>query len=143
MSAFGGKADNGKTRNGPPLRGVILFHAPGRSEGNFNNPQKRNRIKKFLVLYRMDMAEMQKMMASTSAEERKKSMGEWEGWMKKNMASFATSGGLFGKQKKARGGVQLIPRTILAVSQSYRQNHKRLLRPSLPTIRISPCQGLP
>ena len=38
--------------------------------------KKRNRMKKFLVLYRMDMAEMQKMMASTSAEERKKSMGE-------------------------------------------------------------------
>jgi hypothetical protein len=34
-------------------------------------------MKKFLVLYRMDMAEMQKMMASTSAEERKKSMEEW------------------------------------------------------------------
>ena len=45
-------------------------------------------MKKFLVLYRMNMAEMQKMMASTSAEERKKSMGEWEVWMKKNMASF-------------------------------------------------------
>ena len=46
-------------------------------------------MKKFLVLYRMDMAEMQKMMASTSAEERKKGMGEWEVWMKKNMTSFA------------------------------------------------------
>ena len=45
-------------------------------------------MKKFLVLYRMDMAEMQKMMASTSAEERKKSMGEWEVWMKKNMGQL-------------------------------------------------------
>lgn len=49
-------------------------------------------MKKFLVLYRMDMGEMRKMMASTSAEDRKKSMGEWEGWMKKNMASFVDSG---------------------------------------------------
>jgi len=58
-------------------------------------------MKKFLVLYRMDMAEMQKMMASTSAEERKKSMGEWEVWMKKNMASFADHGGPVGKTKQA------------------------------------------
>ena len=58
-------------------------------------------MKKFLVLYRMDMAEMQKMMANTSAEERKKSMGEWEVWMKKNMASFADSGGPVGKTKQA------------------------------------------
>jgi hypothetical protein len=55
----------------PALRGVILFHAPAYGEGHFNNQQKRNRMKKFLVLYRMDMAEMQKMMASTSAEERR------------------------------------------------------------------------
>ena len=58
-------------------------------------------MKKFLVLYRMDTAEMQKMMASTSAEERKKSMGEWEAWMKKNMTSFADSGGPVGKTKQA------------------------------------------
>ena len=57
-------------------------------------------MKKFLVLYRMDMAEMQKMMASTSAEERKKGMGEWEVWMKKNMTSFANSGGPVGKTKQ-------------------------------------------
>ena len=100
-------------------------------------------MKKFLVLYRMDMAEMQKMMASTSAEERKKSMGEWEVWMKKNMASFADSGGPVGKTKQARRAVQLISRTILVVTQSYRQNCTRRLQPSLPTIRISPCQGLP
>jgi len=62
--------------------------------------QKRNRMKKFLVLYRMDMAEMQKMMASTSAEERKKSMEEWQVWMKRNMASFADHGGPVGKTKQ-------------------------------------------
>ena len=32
-------------------------------------------MKKFLVLYRMDIAEMQKMMASTSAEEKKRAWG--------------------------------------------------------------------
>ena len=57
-------------------------------------------MKKFIALYRMDMAEMQKMMASTSAEERKKSMGQWEAWMKKNMASFADHGGPVGKTKR-------------------------------------------
>ena len=51
----------------------------------------------------MYMAEMQKMMASTSAEERKKSMGEWEVWMKKNMASFADSGGPCWKDKAGVG----------------------------------------
>src|SRR5262249_56858458 len=58
-------------------------------------------MKTFLALYRMDMAEMQKMMASTSAEERKKSMGQWEMWMKKNRASFADHGGPVGKTKQA------------------------------------------
>jgi hypothetical protein len=57
-------------------------------------------MKKFLVLYRMDMAEMQKMMASTSEEERKKSMAKWESWMKKNMASMADHGGPVGKTKR-------------------------------------------
>ena len=57
-------------------------------------------MKKFLVLYRMDIAEMQKMMANTSEEERKKSMGKWEAWMKKNMASMADHGGPVGKTKR-------------------------------------------
>jgi len=58
-------------------------------------------MKKFLVLYRMDIAEMQKLMASTGEEERKKSMGKWEAWMKKNMASMADHGGPVGKTKRA------------------------------------------
>lgn len=57
-------------------------------------------MKKFLVLYRMDIGEMQKMMANTSAEERKKSMGEWEAWMKKNVANMADHGGPAGKTKR-------------------------------------------
>lgn len=70
-------------------------------------------MKKFLALYRMDMGEMQKMMASTSAEERKKSMGAWEAWMKKNMASFADHGGPAGKTKRvAASGVTDIKNDI-------------------------------
>jgi hypothetical protein len=57
-------------------------------------------MKNFLVLYRMDIAEMQKLMASTSPEERKKNMAAWEAWMKKNMASFADHGGPVGKTKQ-------------------------------------------
>jgi len=43
------------------------------------------------------MAAMQKMMAETSAESRKKSMGEWGVWMKNHMADFADSGAPVGK----------------------------------------------
>ena len=39
-------------------------------------------MKKFLVLYRMDMAAMKKMMETTSAEDKKKGMDEWGMWMK-------------------------------------------------------------
>ena len=70
-------------------------------------------MKKFLVLYRMDMGEMQKMMASTSAEDRKKSMGEWEVWMKKNNSSFVDSGAPVGKTKQTtKGGVADIKNDI-------------------------------
>ena len=54
-------------------------------------------MKKFLVLYRMDMAAMRKMMETTSKEEREKGMKEWGEWMKKNMAIFADMGGPTGK----------------------------------------------
>jgi hypothetical protein len=63
-------------------------------------------MKKFLALYRMDAAEMQKMMASTTPEQRQKGMAEWEAWMKKKSASFADRGGPAGKTKKiAKGGI--------------------------------------
>jgi len=54
-------------------------------------------MKKFLVLYRMDMDAMRKMMEASSAEDRKKSMGEWGTWMKKHAADFADMGGPVGK----------------------------------------------
>ena len=54
-------------------------------------------MKKFLVLYRMDMAAMKKMMEETNKEEREKGMKEWGAWMKKNMAIFADMGGPTGK----------------------------------------------
>ena len=83
-------------------------------------------MKKFLVLYRMDMGEMQKMMASTSAEDRKKSMGEWEVWMKKNMASFADHGGPVGKTKQAsaKGGVADIKNDIGGYSIVQAESHE-------------------
>ena len=61
-------------------------------------------MKKFLVLYRMDMAAMQKMMESTSAEDRKKSMGEWGMWMKNHMADFADGGAPVGKNMQITKG---------------------------------------
>ena len=54
-------------------------------------------MKKFLVIYRMDMAVMKKMMEETSAEERQKGMAEWGAWMKKHMADMADMGGPVGK----------------------------------------------
>ena len=54
-------------------------------------------MKKFLVLYRMDMAAMKKMMEETSKEEREKGMKKWGEWMKKNMPIFADVGGPTGK----------------------------------------------
>src|SRR5262245_18343635 len=70
------------------------------SEGHLNNHKKRNPMKKFLVLYRMDTAAIQKMMGSTSAEERKQRMRELEVWRKKHAASFADAGGPVGKTKQ-------------------------------------------
>lgn len=57
-------------------------------------------MKKFLAIYRMDAAEMQKMMATMTPEQRQKGMAEWEAWMKENAASFADRGGPAGKTKK-------------------------------------------
>ena len=54
-------------------------------------------MKKFLVLYRMDMEAMKKMMETASAEDRKKGMDEWATWMKSNMSIFADMGGPTGK----------------------------------------------
>ena len=45
----------------------------------------------------MDMAAMQKMMETTSEEDKKKGMEEWGTWMKKHMADFADMGGPTGK----------------------------------------------
>ena len=82
-------------------------------------------MKKFLVLYRMDIAEMQKMMASTSEEERKKSMGKWEAWMKKNMASMADHGGPVGKTKRvAASGIADIRNDIGGYSIVQAESHE-------------------
>ena len=63
-------------------------------------------MKKFLVLYRMDIEEMKKMMANTTPEQRKKGMAEWDAWMKKKAANFTDRGGPAGKTKEvAASGV--------------------------------------
>jgi hypothetical protein len=63
-------------------------------------------MKKFLAIYRMDVGEMQKMMANATPEQRQKGMAEWETWMKKKAANFADRGGPAGKTKKvAKNGV--------------------------------------
>jgi hypothetical protein len=82
-------------------------------------------MKKFLVLYRMDIAEMQKPMASTSEEERKKSMGKWETWMKKHMASMADHGGPVGKTKRvAASGTTDIRNDIGGYSIVQAESHE-------------------
>jgi hypothetical protein len=58
-------------------------------------------MKKFLVLYRMDMAEMRKMMETTSQEDRERSMAEWRAWMEAHSGSFADAGAPLGKTKHA------------------------------------------
>jgi len=65
-------------------------------------------MKKFLVLYRMDMGEMKKAMASMNPEDQKKNMAEWGAWMQKHIASFADAGAPAGKntQVSASGAEQ-------------------------------------
>lgn len=57
-------------------------------------------MKKFLVLYRMDMVKMREMMEHTSKEEQAKNMKEWADWMEKHTASFADSGAPVGRNKQ-------------------------------------------
>ena len=66
-------------------------------------------MKKFLVIYRMDMAAMQKMMAEASPEDRQKGMDEWKVWMTAHMADFADMGGPTGKntQVTKSGAVEM------------------------------------
>ena len=54
-------------------------------------------MKKFLVLYRMDLAEMKKFMSTATPEQRKAGMAEWGVWMKNHMADFADMGAPMGK----------------------------------------------
>lgn len=54
-------------------------------------------MKKFLVLYRMDIAKMREMMANFSKEDQEKDMAAWKAWMEKHMASFADGGNPVGK----------------------------------------------
>ena len=64
-------------------------------------------MKKFLVLYRMDMDAMRKMMTE-NPDMGKKGMEEWGMWMKKHMAEFADAGAPTGKNSEvsASGSVE-------------------------------------
>ena len=93
-------------------------------------------MKKFLVLYRMDMAEMQKMMASTSAEERKKSRGVGGADEEEHGQLCRLWRACWKDKARRRRAVQLISGTILVVTQLYRQSCTRRLQPCLPTVRI-------
>ena len=57
-------------------------------------------MKKFLVLYRMDMAEIKKYMETVSKEEQQKSMAEWAAWLQTHAAEFADQGAPVGKNKQ-------------------------------------------
>ncbi len=65
-------------------------------------------MKKFLVLYRMDMAAMSDMMKTMSKEDHAKGMAEWGEWMKQHAASFADPGAPAGKNTRvtAQGSSQ-------------------------------------
>ena len=60
-------------------------------------------MKKFLVLYMMPVSTMDEMMKNTSAEDRKKNMGEWMTWMNEHKASFAEMGTPLGKNTRVSG----------------------------------------
>ncbi len=61
-------------------------------------------MKKFLVLYRMDMESMKQMMETMTPESQKQSMAEWGAWMKAHVASFVDGGAPVGKTKEATAG---------------------------------------
>jgi hypothetical protein len=65
-------------------------------------------MKKFLVIYRMDMDAMKKMMANSTPEMQKKGMEDWQKWMDANKAMFADPGAPAGKNTEvsANGSMQ-------------------------------------
>ena len=65
-------------------------------------------MKKFLVLYRMDLAAMKKFMSESTPEQRKGGMDEWGVWMKNHMADMADMGAPLGKNTvvSATGAVE-------------------------------------
>lgn len=74
-------------------------------------------MKKFLVLYRMDLAAMHKMMESMSKEDQAKSMGEWTTWMQANAAQFTDPGAPVGKNMQVTGaGVSQVSNDLAGYS---------------------------
>ena len=54
-------------------------------------------MKKFLVIYRMDMEAMKTMMETATPEQKQKGTDDWKTWMQANAAHFADMGGPIGK----------------------------------------------
>jgi hypothetical protein len=101
-------------------------------------------MKKYLAIYRMDVGEMQKMMANATPEQRQKGMAEWETWMKKKAANFADRGGPAGKTKKvAKSGVTDTRNDIGGYSIVQADSYDAAAAVFLPTARIFPCPALP
>jgi len=59
-------------------------------------------MKKFLVLYKASPEEFAKAMQSSTPEDQKKSMEEWQAWMTKHKADLADMGAPVGKTKEVR-----------------------------------------
>lgn len=57
-------------------------------------------MKKFLVLYMAPPAEFQRMMETTTPEQQKKGMQEWERWIQAHQSSLVDPGMPVGKTKR-------------------------------------------
>jgi hypothetical protein len=57
-------------------------------------------MKKFLVLYKANAAEFEKMMKNTTPEQQKKGMEAWMKWMGDHKASIVEGGAPLGKSKR-------------------------------------------
>lgn len=81
-------------------------------------------MKTFFALYMAPVSEMQKMMASTTEEERKKGMDEWGRWMKQNEKSLADMGAPLGKTKRAlKSGISDVKNDVMGYSIVQAESH--------------------
>jgi hypothetical protein len=80
-------------------------------------------MKKFLVIYRMDMEEIRKWMQTLTKEQQAKDMAEWGTWMQANMSHFADAGGPVGKNLQvSASGSQLMSNDVAGYSIVQAEN---------------------